>query len=57
MNVDHGAGVKKSLPVFAWDCNHHMITHKPSSHVLHFVKHDPDDAGMHCTHVLYDESS
>ena len=46
--LDHEAGVKKSLPVFGGDFNHHMIMHQPSSHVLHFMKHDPDDAGKRC---------
>lgn len=43
--LEHEAGVKKSLPVFGGDFNHHMIMHQPSHHVLHFMKHDPDDAG------------
>ena len=46
--LDHEAGVKKSLPVFGGDFNDHMIMHQPSSHVLHFMKHDPDDAGKQC---------
>lgn len=46
--LDHEAGVKKSLPVFGGDFNHHMILHQPSSSVLHFMKHDPDDAGKRC---------
>ena len=46
--LDHKAGVKKSLPVFGGDFNHHMIMHQPSRHVLHFMKHDPDDAGKQC---------
>ena len=43
--LDVEAGVKKSLRVFGGDFNDHMIMHQPSSHVLHFMKHDPDDAG------------
>ena len=43
--LDHEAGVKKSLPVFGGDFKHHMIMHQASNHVLHFMKHDPDDAG------------
>lgn len=46
--LDHEAGVKKSLPVFGGDFNNHMIVHQPSSRVLHFMKHDPDDAGKQC---------
>ena len=46
--LDHEAGVKKSLPVFGGDFNHHMIMHQASNHVLHFIKHDPDDAGKQC---------
>jgi len=46
--LDHEAGVKKSLPVFGGDFNHHMIMHQASNHVLHFMKHDPDDAGKQC---------
>lgn len=43
--LEHEAGVKKSLPVFGGDFNHHMIMHQPSHDVLHFMKHDPDNAG------------
>ncbi len=46
--LDHEVGVKKSLPVFGGDFNHHMIMHQASNHVLHFMKHDPDDAGKQC---------
>ena len=46
--LDHEAGIKKSLPVFGGDFNNHMIMHQPSSHVLHFMKHDPDNAGKRC---------
>lgn len=46
--LDHEAGVKKSLPVFGGDFNHHMIMHQASNHVLHVMKHDPDDAGKQC---------
>lgn len=46
--LDHEAGVKKSLPVSGGDFNHHMILHQPSSHVLHIMEHDPDDAGKQC---------
>ena len=46
--LDHAAGVKKSLPVFGGDFNDHMMVHQASSHVLHLIKHDPDDAGKRC---------
>ncbi len=46
--LDHEIGVKKSLPVFGGDFNHHMIMHQASNYVLHFMKHDPDDAGKQC---------
>ena len=46
--LDHEAGVKKSLHVFGGDFDHHTIMHQASSHVLHFMKHDPDDAGKQC---------
>ncbi|KAA6419495.1 MAG: hypothetical protein FRX49_10593 [Trebouxia sp. A1-2] len=52
--LDHEAGIKKSLPVFGGDFNHHMTMHQPSSHVLHFTKHDPDDAGKQCA-IAWDD--
>ena len=55
--LDHEAGVKKGLPVFGGDFNHHMIMHQASNHVLHFMKHDPDDAGKQCAVAVCGTSS